>query len=52
MPLALQVAFGVTDDVVAQLAGTQTVPVAYLRQAPLPLHDPSVPHVAMPWSAH
>lgn len=26
--LALQVAFGVTDDVVAQVAGTQTVPEA------------------------
>ena len=27
-PLALQVAFGVTLDVVAQVAGTQTVPAA------------------------
>jgi hypothetical protein len=28
VPLALQVAFGVTVDVVAQVAGTQTVPAA------------------------
>ena len=49
--LALQVAPGV-KSVVAQSPATQVVPEAYLRQAPLPLHEPSVPHVATPWSAH
>jgi hypothetical protein len=28
------------------------VPDAYLRQTPLPLHEPSVPQVAIPWSGH
>ena len=31
---------------------TQVVPDAYLRQTPLPLHEPSVPQVATPWSVH
>ncbi len=48
---ALHVAAGVSVDPV-QLAPTQVVPAAYLRQAPLPLQEPSVPHVAIPWSAH
>ena len=38
--------------VVAQAAGVQTVPAAYLRQAPLPLQEPSFPQVALPWSSH
>ena len=46
VPLALQAALGFTVDVVGQLAGTHTVPAAERRQAPLPLHEPSVPHVA------
>jgi hypothetical protein len=49
--LALQVAAGVSVAVV-QVAAVQTVPAAYLRHAPLPLQDPSVPHVDAPWSAH
>ena len=30
----------------------RSCPTAYLRQAPLPLHEPSVPQVAAPWSVH
>ena len=45
--LELHVAFGVSVDPV-QLAGTQVVPAAYLRQALLPSHEPSVPQVATP----
>jgi hypothetical protein len=47
--LALHIAAGVSVEPV-QLAATQVVPAAYLRQAPLPLHEPSVPQVAIPWS--
>ena len=35
-----------------QLAGTQVTPEAYRRHAPLPLHAPSVPHIATPESVH
>jgi hypothetical protein len=49
--LVLHVAAGVNVDPVHDGA-TQIVPEAYLRQAPLPLHVPSVPHVAAPWSVH
>jgi hypothetical protein len=52
IPLALQVAAAVRVDVVGQVAAMQVVPAAYRRQAPLPLQEPSVPHVATPWSAH
>lgn len=34
----------------AQAAAAQTVPLAYLRQAPEPLHVPSLPQLAGPWS--
>ena len=50
-PLVLHVEAGVSV-VPVQLAAMQVVPDAYLRQAPLPLQEPSVPQVAMPWSAH
>jgi hypothetical protein len=50
-PLVLQVDAGVSV-VPVQLAAMQVVPDAYLRQAPLPLQEPSVPQVAMPWSVH
>jgi hypothetical protein len=43
----LQVAAGVSVDPV-QVAPAQTVPAAYFRQAPPPLHVPSVPHVEAP----
>jgi len=43
--LVLQVEAGVSVEPV-QLAAMQVVPDAYLRQAPPPLHVPSVPHVA------
>jgi hypothetical protein len=49
--LVLHVAAGVSV-VPVQTAATQVVPDAYFRQAPLPLQEPSVPQVAMPWSAH
>ena len=49
--LVLHVAAGVSV-VPVQTAATQVVPEAYLRQTPLPLHEPSVPQVAMPWSVH
>ena len=35
-----------------QVSGAQTVSTAYLRQAPLPSHLPSVPHDAAPVSLH
>jgi hypothetical protein len=35
-----------------QLAGAQTVPAAYLRQAPEPLQAPSFAQPAAPWSLH
>ena len=35
-----------------QLAAPQFVPAAYLRQAPLPSHLPSVPHDVPPMSVH
>ena len=43
----LQVAAGVSV-VPVQVAATHVVPDAYLRHAPLPLHEPSVPQVAAP----
>jgi hypothetical protein len=45
--LVLHVAAGVSV-VPVHTAATQVVPEAYFRQTPLPLHDPSVPHVAAP----
>jgi hypothetical protein len=45
--LVLQVAVGVSVDPV-QVAIAQVVPAAYFRQAPLPLHVPSVPQVEAP----
>ena len=33
-----------------QLSVPQTVPGAYIWQAPVPSHKPSVPHDALPWS--
>jgi hypothetical protein len=51
VPVPLQVRAGVSVDPV-QLAATHTVPVAYRRQAPLPLHWPSVPQAAAPLSVH
>jgi hypothetical protein len=45
-------AAGRTRELVAVLhvPGAQVVPGAYLRQAPLPLHAPSVPHELLPMS--
>jgi hypothetical protein len=34
----------------SHFSGAQTVPGRYLRQAPAPLHFPSVPHDGAPWS--
>jgi len=51
VPVPLQVRAGVNVDPV-QLAATQTVPLAYSRQAPPPSQVPSVPHVDAPLSAH
>jgi hypothetical protein len=51
VPPPLQVRAGI-DVPPLQLAAPQTVPLAYLRQAPLPSHAPSVPQLAAPWSAH
>jgi hypothetical protein len=45
--LALQVEAGVSVEPV-QLAAMQVVPAAYLRHAPLPLQEPSVPHIMAP----
>ena len=47
VPVPLQVRPGVNVDPV-QLAPTQVVPVAYRRQAPAPLQNPSVPHDEAP----
>ena len=49
--LALHVEVGVSVDPV-QLEARQVVPAAYLRQAPPPLHVPSLPQVAAVWSSH
>jgi hypothetical protein len=51
VPVPLQVRDGVNVEPV-QLAATQVVPVAYRRQAPAPLQNPSVPQVEAPWSLH
>lgn len=45
--MPLQVRAGVNVDPV-QLAATQVVPLAYLRQLPPPSQVPSVPHEAAP----
>ena len=47
VPVPLQLRAGVNVDPV-QLAATQVVPVAYKRQAPAPLQNPSVPQVEAP----
>jgi len=47
----LQVAAGVSVEPV-QVAAAHWVPAAYLRQAPLPLQEPSVPHVDGSWRGH
>jgi hypothetical protein len=51
VPVPLQVRAGV-KVAPAQLAATQTVPLAYNRHAPPPSHAPSVPQVDAPLSAH
>jgi hypothetical protein len=51
VPVPLQVRAGV-KVVPAQLAATQTVPLAYSRHAPPPSQVPSDPHVEAPLSAH
>jgi hypothetical protein len=38
------------DEPLGHDAAVQAVPAAYRRQAPLPLHAPSVPQLAAPWS--
>ena len=48
---ALHVAAGVSV-VPVQVASMHFVPDAYLRHAPLPLQEPSVPQVAAVWSGH
>jgi hypothetical protein len=50
-PAPSQVGLGVNVAPVHAPA-PHTVPLAYRRQAPAPLHAPSVPHVIAPWSAH
>jgi len=47
MPLPLHVDAGVSVDPV-HVEAAQIVPAAYRRQAPLPLQEPSVPHIATP----
>ena len=47
----LHVDVGVSVDPV-QLAAMHVVPAAYLRHAPLPLHEPSVPQLDAIWSGH
>jgi hypothetical protein len=49
--LELHVDVGVSVDPV-QVAARHVVPAPYLRQAPPPLHVPSVPQVEAPWSIH
>ena len=51
VPAPLQVLAGVSTFPL-QAAAAQTVPCAYLRQAPLPSQLPSVPQPAAPESAH
>src|SRR6185369_11474693 len=51
VPPPLHVRAGI-DVPALQLAAPHTVPLAYLRHAPLPSHAPSVPQLAAPWSAH
>jgi hypothetical protein len=51
VPVPLHVRAGAYVEPV-QLAATQTVPVAYSRQAPLPSQLPSVPQLAAPLSVH
>ena len=51
MPVPLQVRAGVTVDPV-HVAAAHCAPAPYRRQAPLPLHMPSVLQLATPRSAH
>jgi hypothetical protein len=50
-PAPLQVGLGVKVEPV-HAPGPQTVPLAYLRQAPAPLHTPSSPQLVAPASVH
>jgi hypothetical protein len=53
VPLPSQVRALVCVELPAgHLDGTQMVPAAYFSHAPLPLHLPSLPHVAAVWSVH
>ena len=49
MPLQLRAGVKVVPE---HVAATHWVPAAYRRQAPLPLHEPSVLHAGAPRSAH
>jgi hypothetical protein len=51
VPVPLHVRAEVNVEPV-QLAAAHCVPAPYIRQAPPPLHVPSVPHVEAPWSVH
>jgi hypothetical protein len=48
VPVPLQREASVTVPA-EQRAAAQTVPDAYRRQPPMPLHVPSVPQLAAPW---